>query len=92
VPEDLDALERMIALILNRHIEGDVVKREELIDAALNGMLQSLDQHSSYMNQEAFTRFQQDLQGEYGGIGAYVNVDRSDNMFTITQPIYSGPS
>jgi C-terminal peptidase prc len=92
VPEDLDALERMIALILNRHIEGDVVKREELIDAALNGMLQSLDQHSSYMNQEAFTRFQQDLQGEYGGIGAYVNVDRSDNLFTITQPIYSGPA
>ena len=92
VPEDLDALEQMIGLILNRHIEGDVVEREELIDAALNGMLQSLDQHSSYMNEESFTRFQQDLQGEYGGIGAYVNIDRSDNLFTITQPIYSGPA
>jgi C-terminal peptidase prc len=92
VPEDLDAVENMIGLILNRHIEGDVVRREELIDAALNGMLQSLDQHSSYMNEESFTRFQQDLQGEYGGIGAYVNIDRSDNLFTITQPIYSGPA
>jgi len=92
VPEDLDAVEAMIALIRTRHIEGDIVARDELIEAALTGMLESLDQHSTYMNVELFDNFQQDLQGEYGGIGAYVAVDRTDNLFTITQPIYSGPA
>ncbi len=91
-PEDLEAIEAMIDLINTRHIEGDVVSREELIDAALDGMLRSLDQHSSFMNADTFGSFQQDLQGEYGGIGAYVAVDRTDNLFTITQPIYSGPA
>ncbi len=91
-PEDLDAVEAMIAVIQERHIEGDLADREELIDAALDGMLRSLDQHSSYMAPEAYAKFQQELLGEYGGIGAYVNVDRSDGLFTITQPIYSGPA
>lgn len=90
--QDLQQLETMIQLIQNSHIEGDQHTRENLIDAALNGMLQSLDQHSSYMNTETYTKFQQELQGEYGGIGAYVAVDRGDSLFTITQPIYSGPA
>ncbi len=90
--QDLQQVETMIQLIQNSHIEGDQHTREDLIDAALNGMLQSLDQHSSYMNTEAYTKFQQELQGEYGGIGAYVAVDRGDSLFTITQPIYSGPA
>ena len=91
-PEDLAAIQAMIDLIVDRHIEGDVQTRAELIDAALDGMLQSLDQHSAYMSTEVFSTFQQDLQGEYGGIGAYVGVDQNDNLFTITQPIYSGPA
>ncbi len=90
--EGLESIEQMMGLILNRHIEGDTLDRQELLDAALGGMLRSLDQHSSYMNTESFSRFQQDISGEYGGIGAYVNVDRTDNLFTITQPIYSGPA
>jgi carboxyl-terminal processing protease len=90
--QDLDQIDRMIELIHSVHVEGDVHSREDLIDAALNGMLGSLDQHSSYMNSTAYSKFQQELQGEYGGIGAYVAVDRGDSLFTITQPIYSGPA
>jgi len=90
--EDLESIDAMIELIADRHIEGDVISREELLDAALIGMLESLDQHSAYMNTELFADFQQDLQGEYGGIGAYVGIDQRDNLFTITQPIYSGPA
>lgn len=91
-PQDLEAVEAMIELIQDQHLEGNVADRKELIDAALDGMLHSLDQHSSYMNPNAYAKFQQELSGEYGGIGAYVNVDRSDQLFTITQPIYSGPA
>jgi C-terminal peptidase prc len=91
-PEDLEAIDEMIELVTDRHIEGDLQTREELINAALDGILHSLDQHSAYMSTEVFSSFQQDLQGEYGGIGAYVGIDQNDNLFTITQPIYSGPA
>ncbi|MCB9916171.1 MAG: S41 family peptidase [Planctomycetes bacterium] len=91
-PQDLEQVERMIQLVQNSHVEGDHHTREDLIDAALDGMLSSLDQHSSYMPPKEYAKFQAELQGEYGGIGAYVAVDRGDSLFTITQPIYSGPA
>lgn len=89
---DLAKLEQLISIIQTRHIEGDLAKRENLLDAAMDGMLRSLDQHSSYLSSQVYGRFEQDLEGEYGGIGAYVTEDPNDNLFTITRPIYSGPA
>jgi carboxyl-terminal processing protease len=83
---------RVLSVVSQAHLEGDKVKTQDLLDAALNGMLHSLDEHSSYMNPQAFGRFEQNLEGGYGGIGAYVQTDRTDNLFTITHPIYSGPA
>ncbi len=90
--KDVDRVERLIALIQSTHLEGHLVEREDLLSAALDGMLRSIDPHSGYMPPKAYESFEQDLQAEYGGIGAYVGVDRSDNLFTITQPIYDGPA
>ena len=92
VSPDLERVEKVIELIRDYHLEGDKVSREDLIGAALDGMLQSLDRHSSYFSPESYMRFEQDLEAEYGGIGAYVGVDREDSLFTITRPIYSGPA
>ena len=92
VAKDVERVERLVNMIQTTHLEGNLVEREELLDAALDGMLRSLDPHSSYMPPKIYSDFEQDLQAEYGGIGAYVNVDRSDNLFTITQPIYDGPA
>lgn len=91
-PDDLQRVDRVIRMIQTQHIEGDQVTREELLDASLDGMLHSLDRHSAYMPPKVYERFDQDLQAEYGGIGAYVNTDPDDNLFTITQPIYDGPA
>lgn len=88
----LDSVERVMEMILQAHVEGDKVTEEQLLDAALDGMLRSMDPHSNYFSPDVFAEFQQDLQAEYGGIGAYVGVDRDDNIFTITRPIYSGPA
>jgi carboxyl-terminal processing protease len=88
----LDSVERVMEMILQAHVEGDKVTDEELLDAALDGMLRSMDPHSNYFSPDVYAEFQQDLQAEYGGIGAYVGVDRDDNIFTITRPIYSGPA
>jgi C-terminal peptidase prc len=91
--DDLLRIERMITLIGRSSLEGDQHKREDLIDAALDGMLRSLDEHSSYLTSKSYARMEQELlAAEYGGIGAYVGEDPDDHLFTITRPIYSGPA
>ncbi len=92
VPPDLARLERLIDFVQQAHLEGDKVTRDELLEAAMNGLLQSLDEHSTYFSPDAFKKFEQDLEAEYGGIGAYVGEDPNDHLFTITRPIYSGPA
>ncbi|MCH2107200.1 MAG: S41 family peptidase, partial [Planctomycetes bacterium] len=87
-----DRVESLIRLIQARHLEADNLEREELIEAALAGMLKSLDQHSSYMPAKTYGKFTAELQAIYGGIGAYVGLDPDTSIFTITRPIFGGPA
>lgn len=92
-PENLERVSALLEMIHDGHLEGDRLEEDELIDAALNGMLGALDRHSSYMPAEDYKQFSMDLlEADYGGIGAYVRNDPVDNIFTITRPIYSGPA
>jgi C-terminal peptidase prc len=90
--DDLSRVGRLIDFVQGNHLDGGSVTREDLLLAAMQGILQAMDAHSSYFPPEAFERFQQDMQAEYGGIGAYVGIDPDDGLFTITRPIYSGPA
>lgn len=92
IPQDLERVETMIGVIQDYHLDGNQATRESLLEAALQGMLSSLDRHSSFFTPEAYEKFEQNLEGEYGGIGAYVQNDPDDGIFTITRPIYSGPA
>ncbi len=87
-------LEQTMRLIETTSLEGEKQTREKLVDAALDGMLRSLDEHSSFLTSKSFQdNFAEDLlDPEYGGIGAYVGEDPEDGLFTIRQPIYSGPA
>ncbi len=85
-------LSTLLDMVERWHLEGDKFKRDELLEAAMQGVLQRLDEHSSYMSPKSFARFEQELAANYGGIGAYVGEDRQDGLFTITRPIYSGPA
>jgi C-terminal peptidase prc len=91
---DMKRMENLMRMIEMYSLEGDKHKRSELVDAALDGMMHSLDEHSSYLTPKAYKdNFDTDLLNpEYGGIGAYVDEDPDDHMFTIRQPIYSGPA
>jgi C-terminal peptidase prc len=90
---ELVLVEKVMRMIETSSLEGDKHTRAQLIDAALDGMLRSLDEHSSYLTPKLYKTFDQELlQAEYGGIGAYVGEDQEDHLFTIRQPIYSGPA
>jgi carboxyl-terminal processing protease len=49
---------------------------EELIEAAINGMLTDLDPHSSYLNKKDFQEMQVQTKGEFGGLGIEVTMDK----------------
>src|SRR6516165_9017407 len=51
------------------------VTRRELLESALEGMLQNLDPHSSYINTSEWRQFRRQIEGKFGGIGIQVEVD-----------------
>ncbi len=87
---DLRVLLEVMRLVRTRHMEGEKFDDAEMMAAAANGLLSSLDPHSNFMPGEVYKDFIFDMNPNYGGIGAYVNV--LDGVFTITRPIYSGPA
>ena len=92
LPEDLSRFSAVLQMVEQAHLDGGKFERGDLVDAAIDGLLRSLDEHSSYLSPEVYGSFEQDIEAEYGGIGAYVGVDPADDLFTITRPIYSGPA
>ncbi len=63
---------------------------KELIEKAINGMLQALDPHSSYMNEEVYKEMQIDTSGSFGGLGIEITTDKS--FIKIVSPIDDTPA
>ncbi len=92
LPPELELFVAVLRLIQERHLEGEQVTSEQLVEHAIEGMLQWMDPHSNLLPSRAYAKFSQELEAEYGGIGAYVNDDPDDGLFTIVRPIYTGPA
>jgi len=74
-------------------IRSDYVEKPEdsaLIEAAVNGMLTSLDPHSSYMNPKDFKDMQVQTRGEFGGLG--IEVTMEDGAVKVVSPIDDTPA
>ena len=68
----------------------DEVAPKKLIEHAIQGMVGSLDPHSSLLTPEAFKELQIDTQGEFTGIGIHVTM--RDNLVTVISPIEGTPA
>jgi carboxyl-terminal processing protease len=66
------------------------VSDEELIEAAINGMLSSLDPHSSYLNPKNFQDMQVQTKGEFGGLG--IEVTMEGGLIKVVSPIDDTPA
>ncbi|WP_407527719.1 S41 family peptidase [Methylobacterium oryzisoli] len=74
-------------------IRTDYVEKPEeakLIEAAVNGMLTSLDPHSSYMDSKSFRDMQVQTRGEFGGLG--IEVTMEDGLIKVVTPIDDTPA
>ena len=68
----------------------DEVDESEVIDAAINGVLQSLDPYSAYMSPELFKSIQTDTKGEFGGLGIEVGMEAG--VIKVISPIDGTPA
>lgn len=66
------------------------VEDPEIIEAAINGMLQSLDPHSSYMNPKNYRDMQIQTRGEFGGLG--IEVTMEEGFVKVVSPIDDTPA
>ena len=74
-------------------VRSDYVEQasdEQLIEAAVNGMLSSLDPHSGYMNVKRFDEMKVQTQGSFGGLG--IEVTMEGGLVKVVSPIDDTPA
>ena len=71
--EKIDLFSEVLETIQNEYVED--IDQAEAMESAINGLLQSLDPYSSYMNQETFEESQSETSGEFGGLGIEVSME-----------------
>ena len=68
----------------------DDVDQSEVMDSAINGVLQSLDPYSAYMSPELFKEMQTDTRGEFGGLGIEIGMEAG--VVKVIAPIDDTPA
>ena len=74
-------------------VRSDYVEKpddQKLVESAINGMLTSLDPHSSYMDAKSFRDMQVQTRGEFGGLG--IEVTQEDGVVKVVTPIDDTPA
>ena len=66
------------------------VDQADVIDSAINGVLQSLDPYSSYMTPELFKEMQTDTRGQFGGLGIEIGMEAG--VVKVISPIEGTPA
>lgn len=86
--EKLDILANVFERIKSSYVED--VTDTEVLEAAINGMLVSLDPHSAYMNIDNFKDMREQTSGEFGGLGIEVTMERG--VVKVVSPIDDTPA
>ena len=94
-PENLDELYQKIDLfseVLEKIKKDyvDDVDQTEVMDAAINGVLQSLDSYSAYMSPEMFDNMETETKGAFGGLGIEVGMEAG--VIKVISPIDDTPA
>jgi len=86
--EKIDLFSEVLEKIQEEYV--DEVDQAEVMDYAINGVLQSLDPYSSYMNPKIFKEMQTETSGEFGGLGIEVTMEAG--VVKVITPIDDTPA
>tara|TARA_B100000029_G_scaffold42797_1_gene39729 strand:- start:1489 stop:2646 length:1158 start_codon:yes stop_codon:yes gene_type:complete len=84
----IDLFSEVLEKIQNEYVEE--VDQADAMDSAINGLLQSLDPYSAYMNPEIFKESQTETSGEFGGLGIEVTMEAG--VVKVITPIDDTPA
>lgn len=86
--ENLKVFADVLSLVKKNYVED--VDSKDLIYGAINGMLTSLDPHSSFMPPESFKEMQVETKGSFGGVG--IEITMRSGVLTVVSPIDDTPA
>ena len=86
--EKIDLFSEVLEKIQNEYVTE--VDQSEVMDSAINGVLQSLDPYSAYMNPKIFEEMQTETSGEFGGLG--IEVSMVSGVVKVITPIDDTPA
>ena len=86
--EKIDLFGEVLEKIQNEYV--DEIDQSEVMDSAINGVLQSLDPYSAYMNPKIFDEMQTETSGEFGGLGIEVSMEAG--VVKVISPIDDTPA
>ena len=84
----IDLFSEVLEKIKNEYVED--IDQSEVMDAAINGVLQSLDPYSAYMNPKLFDEMQTETSGKFGGLGIEVTMEAG--VVKVISPIDNTPA
>jgi carboxyl-terminal processing protease len=86
--EKIDLFSEVLETIKKDYV--DEIDQAEVMDSAINGVLQSLDPYSAYMSPKSFKGMQTDTKGEFGGLG--IEIGMESGVVKVIAPIADTPA
>tara|TARA_B100001123_G_C15279113_1_gene1013325 strand:- start:594 stop:1724 length:1131 start_codon:yes stop_codon:yes gene_type:complete len=86
--EKIDLFSEVLDKVDDEYVEE--IDQSEVMDAAINGVLQSLDPYSAYMTPEMYKEMQTETSGEFGGLGIEVSMEAG--VVKVISPIDNTPA
>jgi len=86
--ESIELFTDVMAIIKKSYVEE--VDTKKLVYGAINGMLSSLDPHSSFMPPDSYKEMKIDTKGAFGGLGIEISI--KDGVLTVISPIEDTPA
>ena len=86
--EKIDLFSEVLSKVNKEYVEE--INKSDVMDAAINGVLQSLDPYSAYMSPEMFKEMETETSGKFGGLGIEVGMEHG--VVKVISPIDNSPA
>ncbi len=87
--QNMAVFTRALEQIRGGYVDADAATYDKLIKGAIEGMMRSLDEHSQFLDKDAYKDMQEDTRGQFGGLGIVISI--KDQALTIVSPMEDTP-
>jgi carboxyl-terminal processing protease len=90
VYQNMELFTRVLERVRDDYVDGENLTYQDLIYGALQGMVNTLDPHSEFMQPQKYQDLKSDTEGVFGGVGIVISL--RDNYVTVISPIEDTPA